>query len=101
LMNEHREEFMVIVDAEGRPRGYVDLDVVHDRSGAVGEHCAPLPATVRVEEDLRAAVSTMFMHDTRWLACVDSNGVFAGFITQRGITRLLGETYRAPSAVPH
>jgi osmoprotectant transport system ATP-binding protein len=101
LMNEHREEFMVIVDSAGRPRGYVDFDIVRDRSGAVGDHCAPLPATVRVDEDLRAAVSTMFMHDIRWLACVDGNGVFAGFITQRGITRLLGETYRAPGVVPH
>ena len=101
LMNEHREEFMVIVDAEGRPRGYVDLDVIRDRSGPVAEHCAPLPATVRVEEDLRAAVSTMFMHDVHWLACVDSSGAFAGFITHRGITRLLGETYREPGAVPH
>jgi len=101
LMNEHGQEFMVIVDPEGRPRGYVDVDIVRDRSGAVGEHCAPLPATVRLDEDLRAAVSTMFMHDIRWLACVDRNGVFVGCVTQRGITRLLGETYRAPDAVPH
>jgi len=96
-MNERGDEFAVIVDAEGRPRGYVDRDAVRDRSGAVSEHCAPLPATVRLEEDLRAAVSTMFMHDIRWLACVDGNGVFAGFITQHGITRLLGETYRTPT----
>jgi osmoprotectant transport system ATP-binding protein len=94
-MNEHGREFMVVVDAEGRPRGYVDLDVVRDCSGPVGEHCAPLPAIVRLDDDLRAAVSTMFMHDVRWLACVDGNGVFAGFVTQRGITRLLGKTYHA------
>ena len=101
LMNEHGQEFIVIVDAEGRPRGYVDVDIARDRSGAVGEHCAPLPATVRLDEDLRAAVSTMFMHDIRWLACVDRNGVFVGCVTQRGITRLLGETYRVPGAAPH
>ena len=96
LMNERGDEFIVVVDAEGRPQGYVERDAVRDRDGAVAEHRAALPATVRLEEDLRAAVSTMFMHDVRWLACVDANGVFAGSITQRGITRLLGETYRDP-----
>jgi osmoprotectant transport system ATP-binding protein len=39
----------------------------------------------------------MFMHDVRWMACVDRDGVFAGFVSQRGITRLLGETYRDPT----
>jgi len=100
MMDDHGQEFMVIVDAAGRPHGYVDADTVRDRSGPVGEHGLPLPATVRVEEDLRAAVSTMFMHDVRWLACVDRDGAFAGFVTQRGITRLLGETYRGPTPRP-
>jgi hypothetical protein len=31
------------------------------------------------------------------MACVDREGVFAGFVSQRGITRLLGETYRDPT----
>ena len=100
MMDDHGQEFMVIVDAAGRPHGYVDADTVRGRSGPVGEHGLPLPATVRVEEDLRAAVSTMFMHDVRWLACVDRDGAFAGFVTQRGITRLLGETYRGPTPRP-
>jgi osmoprotectant transport system ATP-binding protein len=100
LMSERGYEFLVVVDAEGRPHGYVDLNAVRDRSGAVGEHRAPLPATVRQEEDLRAAVSTMFMHDIRWLACVDGEGRFSGFVTQRGITRLLGRTYREPGGAP-
>jgi osmoprotectant transport system ATP-binding protein len=42
----------------------------------------------------------MFMHDVRWLACVDEQGMFAGFVTQRGITRLLGQTYRGAGG-PH
>ncbi|HEY3563696.1 MAG TPA: ABC transporter ATP-binding protein [Casimicrobiaceae bacterium] len=98
LMDEQGYAFMIVVDGAGRPHGYVDIEAVRDRSGAVGEHRTPLPATVRLEEDLRAAVSTMFMHDVRWLACVDSEGRFSGFVTQRGITRLLGKAYRAPVA---
>jgi len=100
-MNEQGYEFMIVVDAEGRPHGYVDMHAVRERTGPVGEHRAPLPATVRLDEDLRAAVSTMFMHDVRWLACVDEQGVFAGFVTQRGITRLLGQTYRGAAGAAH
>jgi osmoprotectant transport system ATP-binding protein len=94
LMREHQQKIMVVVDAVGRPQGYLDRDVVASRSGTAADHRAALPATVRVEDDLRTAVSRMFMHDVRWMACVDREGVFAGFVSQRGITRLLGETYR-------
>jgi osmoprotectant transport system ATP-binding protein len=96
-MREHQQKIMVVVDAVGRPQGYLDRDVVASRSGTAADHRAALPATVRVEDDLRTAVSRMFMHDVRWMACVDREGVFAGFVSQRGITRLLGETYRDPT----
>ena len=97
LMGEHRNEVIVMVDTLGRPQGYVRLETVHGRSGTVAQHSIALPATVSVEDDLRTAVSLMFMHDLRWLACVDSEGRFAGYVTQRGITRLLGETYKDAS----
>ena len=94
LMNEHRHEFIVMVDAGGRPHSYVDRDAAQSRSGTVAEHSVRLPATVSLDEDLRTAVSMMFMYDVPWLTCVDSEGVYAGVVTQRGITRLLGDTYR-------
>ena len=61
----------------------------------VGENFEPLPATADIDEDLRSAVSTMFRHDVTWIACVDGDGFYKGYITQRGITHLLGATYRA------
>ena len=39
----------------------------------------------------------MFTHDLAWLACVDADGFYQGQITQRGITHILGETYRRRS----
>src|SRR5690242_18402306 len=101
VMADEGYDFVVVVDPEGRPHGYIDSRAAQERSGLCAEHRAPLPATVRLDEDLRAAVSTMFMHDVRWLACVDGDGAFAGFVTQRGITRLLGRTYREPDAASH
>ncbi len=97
LMNEHDHEFIVMVDAGGRPQGYVRRDACRGQQGTVGEYGTRLPATVSLDEDLRAAVSKMFMYDVPWLTCVDRDGLFAGVVTQRGITRLLGETYRDPA----
>jgi osmoprotectant transport system ATP-binding protein len=94
LMDEHRHEFIVMVDAGGRPHGYVGLHKAQGRSGTAAEHGVPLPATVNLDEDLRTAVSMMFMYDIPWLTCVDRDGLYAGVVTQRGITRLLGDTYR-------
>ena len=94
LMGEHSNEVIVVVDALGRPQGYLRLETARDSFGTVSQHSIPLPATVSVDDDLRTAVSLMFMHDLRWLPCVDSEGRFAGYITQRVITRLLGETYK-------
>ena len=94
LMNETDQEFIVMVDELGRPQGYVPRGVYKGQDGTVAEYGARLPAMVRIDEDLRSAVSKMFMYDVPWLTCVDHDGVFAGVITQRGVTRLLGETYR-------
>ena len=99
LMHEHGQRIMMVVDPSGRPQGFLDRDLVAGLSGTVAEHRTALPATVRIEDDLRTAVSKMFMHDVRWMACVDREGLFAGFVSQRGIARLLGETYRAPAGI--
>jgi len=35
----------------------------------------------------------MFTHGVTWLACVDDDGFYKGYVTQRSITQLLGATY--------
>jgi osmoprotectant transport system ATP-binding protein len=94
LMKEHGHRSIIMVGPRGRARGFVTIERAQSASGAVGEHVEPLPATLSVNEDLRAAVSLMFMHGVTWLACVDGDGFFKGYVTQRSITQLLGETYR-------
>jgi osmoprotectant transport system ATP-binding protein len=94
LMQEHGHGAVVMVGPRGRVRGFVDLKTARDGKGRVGENHERLPTTIRLEEDLRAAVSTMFRHDVTWLACVDDDGFFKGYVTLRGITHLLGEAYR-------
>jgi osmoprotectant transport system ATP-binding protein len=95
LMEEYGHVSIVMVGPRGRARGVVRLEAARGRRGLVGENHEPLPGTVSVDEDLRAAVSLMFTHDTTWLACVDRDGFYKGYITQRGITHCLGAVYRS------
>jgi osmoprotectant transport system permease protein len=65
--------------------------------GTVAEHGARLPATVRLDEDLRTAVSMMFMYDSAG-SRASTTTAFRRRIYAAGITRLLGETYRDASS---
>jgi len=96
MMREHEHRHIVMVGPRGRARGTLSLAEAESGpdSAKVGEHQRGIVATVGVDEDLRTAVSTMFTHDLAWLPCVDGDGYYKGQITQRGITHLLGETYR-------
>ena len=49
-----------------------------------------MPGVISINDDLRTAVSMMFTHDVTWLACVDDDGFYKGYVTQRGITSALG-----------
>jgi osmoprotectant transport system ATP-binding protein len=94
LMEEHGHTAIVMVGPRGRARGFVDLPTARSTRGSVGENVEGLPTTIGLEEDLRTAVSTMFRYDVGWLACVDDDGLFKGYVTLRGITHLLAQAYR-------
>lgn len=94
LMEQHGHITIVMVGPRGRARGFVRLQDLRNRKGKISEYYEKLPCVVDVNDNLRNAVSQMFTNDLSWLACVDSDGFYKGYITQRGITHLLGATYR-------
>jgi osmoprotectant transport system ATP-binding protein len=94
LMEKHGHVSIVMVGPRGRARGVVRIETAREHKGLVGEQQEPLPGVVNVKDDLRSAVSQMFTHGVTWLACVDDDGFFKGYITQKGITQVLGATYR-------
>jgi osmoprotectant transport system ATP-binding protein len=100
VMEERKHQNAVVVGPRGRPRGYVHFNDVKDASGVVKEYWAGYPRTVHMDADLRTAVSRMFTHNVTWLACVDDDGRFRGYITQRQITHHLGATYTDASELP-
>ncbi|HEV7810456.1 MAG TPA: ATP-binding cassette domain-containing protein, partial [Candidatus Limnocylindrales bacterium] len=83
-MREHGHISIVMVGPRGRARGVVRLESVKDKRGPVAEHHEKLPGMINVKDDLRTAVAMMFTHDITWLACVDDDGFYKGYITQRG-----------------
>jgi osmoprotectant transport system ATP-binding protein len=93
-MREHGHISIVMVGPRGRARGMIRIDEAQNKKGLVSEHVEPLPGVINVREDLRNAVSMMFSHGATWLACVDDDGFYKGYVTQRGITQLLGTTSR-------
>ncbi|RIA56871.1 ABC transporter ATP-binding protein [Dichotomicrobium thermohalophilum] len=100
VMEKREHQNAVVVGPRGRPRGYVHFNDVKDASGRVNEHWAGYPRTVHINADLRTAVSEMFAHNVTWLACVDDDGRFRGYITLRQITHHLGATYSDASEIP-
>jgi osmoprotectant transport system ATP-binding protein len=92
-MEEHGHRSIVMVGPRGRVRGFVGLETAREVKGKVAEHHESLPTTIRATENLRTAASTMFRHDMTWLACVDEDGVYIGYVTLRGITQLLARAY--------
>jgi osmoprotectant transport system ATP-binding protein len=93
-MEEHGHISIVMVGPRGRARGVIRLDQARGKRGLVSEHVEPLPGLIGIDDDLRNAVSLMFTHGVTWLACVDEEGFYKGYVTQRGITQLLGGSYR-------
>src|SRR5690606_7090571 len=76
-------------DAQGRPRGIVSESAVANGGGSVREHCVAVNAAVAIEDDLRAAVSTMFAHNLSVVPCVDGDGTVRGVLTFQAISRHL------------
>ncbi|RWR27294.1 ATP-binding cassette domain-containing protein [Sinirhodobacter populi] len=94
LMERHEHQVMVMVGPNGRARGLVRRDAIRGAKGLVSDHYERIPCVINIDETLRNAVSMMFTNDQTWLVCVDDDGMYRGYLTQRGITHLLGETYR-------
>ena len=94
LMREHDHSSIVMVGPRGRARGYVRRELTENSNMPISELFEKLPCMINVKDNLRNAVAMMFSNDLSWLPCVDDDGFYKGYITQKSITHLLGATYR-------
>ena len=94
-MRHRNTHIAVMVGPRGRARGYITKEEIKgDQSGIVSEYIDPIPGTIHVNDNLHDAVSQMYMHASDWLAVVDDDGAYKGYITQHMIASLLGEAPR-------
>jgi osmoprotectant transport system permease protein len=93
-MADHGHVSIVMVGPRGRARGMIRSIRRATRRAPSASTRSRCPASSTIKDDLRNAVSLMFTHGVTWLACVDDDGFYKGYVTQRGITQLLGATYR-------
>jgi osmoprotectant transport system ATP-binding protein len=93
-MEELGHQNIVVTGPRGRARSFLHLNDIKGKKGIIEEYRQALPAVANVKEDLKTAVSTMFRHDVSWLACVDDDGFYKGYITQKAISQALSAVYR-------
>ncbi|MCF6328104.1 MAG: ABC transporter ATP-binding protein [Devosiaceae bacterium] len=93
-MKELGHQNIVVTGPQGRARAFLHLNDILGKKGVIEEYRQALPAVANVKEDLKTAVSTMFRHDVSWLACVDDDGFYKGYITQKAISHALSAIYR-------
>lgn len=91
---------VVVVDGVDRVAGVLtDRDVValvadgrDPRSTAIGDVCAQLVPTVRLDDDIGRAAQLMFTHGVRLLPVVD-RGSLVGLVTLTDLAAVLGESW--------
>jgi osmoprotectant transport system ATP-binding protein len=94
-MRSRNAHIAVMVGPRGRARGYITKEEIKgDQRGIVSEYIDPIPGTIHVNDNLHDAVSQMYAHASDWLAVVDDDGAYKGYITQHIIASLLGEAPR-------
>ncbi len=93
-MEELGHQNIVVTGPRGRARAFLHLNDIRGKKGVIEEYRQALPAVANVKEDLKTAVSTMFRYDVSWLVCVDDDGFYKGYITQKAVSRALNAVYR-------
>jgi len=92
LMEELGFRSLAVCSSSGKPRGYITLNDARENPKAlVGDHTQIPPAAAHLREDLRTCLSKMFTFDRTWLAVIDDDKQFQGYLTMKSITSVLGE----------
>jgi osmoprotectant transport system ATP-binding protein len=90
MMAEHSVDQIVLVDAVGKPQGYLTAAQLQRVEGSVtAAHVLPMDGVANINDDLRTVVSTMFASGVSWLPAVDDDGRFVGYVRQPHIAGLL------------
>ncbi|WP_144114228.1 ATP-binding cassette domain-containing protein [Paraburkholderia sp. BCC1886] len=101
LLNHHPADAVVVVDEHDVPLGFLD----GARLAQAGARVEPaflqaLTVTVNARDDLRSVMSIMLSHGAAWLAAVDDDGRFIGYVTYERIAELARAACASGDALP-
>lgn len=96
LMDDIDARSVTVVDADGKPLGYVKRREARGASGVCADSLHRFRVTARAEENLRVVLSKLYEHNTSWMPIVDEDGRYSGEISQDYIADYLssGRTRR-------
>lgn len=96
LMDDIDARSVTVVDADGKPLGYVKRREARGAPGVCADSLHPFRVTARAEENLRVVLSKLYEHNTSWMPIVDEDGRYSGEISQDYIADYLssGRTRR-------
>jgi osmoprotectant transport system ATP-binding protein len=90
LLERHGVEQIVLLDAAGKPQGYLGAAELGAIEGTLmAAHARPLQGVARDNDDLRSVISSMFALGQSWLPTVDDEGRFVGYVNQAHIVDML------------
>ncbi|MFM0218826.1 MULTISPECIES: ABC transporter ATP-binding protein [Paraburkholderia] len=90
LLERHGVEQIVLLDAAGKPQGYLSAAELSAIEGTLmAAHAKPVQGVARHSDDLRSVISSMFSLGQSWLATVDDEGRFVGYVNQAHIVDML------------
>lgn len=96
LMDDIDARSVTVVDADGKPLGYVKRREARGAPGVCADSLHRFRVTARAEENLRVVLSKLYEHNTSWMPIVDEDGRYSGEISQDYIADYLssGRTRR-------
>ena len=93
LMTRHGLGAIVIVDDQAKPIGFFSKEQADSEAFTLSaDQALPLPGAVKLEDDLRSVVSSMFASGSSWLPAIDQQGRFRGYLVQSAIEQLVRDS---------
>jgi len=92
-MTEQDLSYLLVVDDEGRLKGYVSHRDLADYDGPVGKIAKEMTLTVPPERNLKDALSKMLQYDLGIVCVVDEAKRLLGVLNSRTLVATVGDTY--------
>ncbi|MDR3426153.1 ABC transporter ATP-binding protein [Silvimonas sp.] len=82
VMDDSDLRHLTVVDADGKPLGYVRRKEAKGVEGVCADKLQPISVTSQADENLRVVLSRLYEHNLTWLPVIDADGRYSGEVSQ-------------------